>query len=146
MPATFDSIGLRFLYPENWVEVVRDREQGGAGVTLELPCGGFFSIERIDDERPDDVLIEELVRSIEQGYQDAEHEQIHFDKELVLREGKAGETAMEIRFYYLDLLIVSHLMLLKIGDARYAIQTQAESRDFDQNLPVFNALLKQICE
>ncbi len=150
MPATFESNGLKFLYPENWELVQRDQEEGGEGATLELPNGGFFSIERVHDPRPDDALLEDLVRSIQQDYQGAEYERITAEQgaetDGIGDSSAEQEFAGEIRFYYLDLLIISRLTLLTLGEKRYLIQAQAESRDFDQNLPVFTALLKQIRE
>lgn len=140
MPATFDSFGLKFLYPENWQLLERQEDEGNEGVTLELPGGGFFAVERLHDWRGDEEVLGQVVTSISEEYSDVE-------RELVRLEG-AGEqeTATEIRFYYLDLLVVSQAVLLTTSQHRYLIQMQAESRDFDANKPVFAALLKQIRE
>lgn len=144
MPASFDSIDLKFLYPENWVELPRD-DDAADGVTLELPGGGFFSIEKVHDRRPAEVILDELVESVGQAYQDAEHEPVPLDPAIVPPH-QFDASAAEIRFYFLDLLIVSRLILITRRDARYVIQAQAESRDFDANLPVFDAVLKQVCD
>lgn len=144
MPASFDSIDLKFLYPENWVELPRDAD-AAEGVTLELPGGGFFSIEKVHDRRPAGTILDELVESVGQAYQDAEHEPISLDPDIV-PPNQLDAAAAEIRFYFLDLLIVSRLILISRRDARYVIQAQAESRDFDANLPVFDAVLKQVCD
>lgn len=144
MPASFDSIGLKFLYPDNWVEVARDAD-AAEGVTLELPGGGFFSVEKVHDRRPAELILDELVDAVEQAYQDAEHEPIPLDPAIVPPHQHDARAA-EIRFYFLDLLIVSRLILITRHGARYAVQAQAESRDFDRNLPVFDAVLKQVCD
>jgi hypothetical protein len=138
MPATFASFGLEFLYPENWVVVPRDPEDGQEGVTLELPGGGFFAVERIRDDRGDEELIARLADSIAEEYQQSEREAV------TLEGADANETAMDVRFYFLDLLVVSRLILLTVEEGRFVIQAQAESRDFDRNQPVFAAILKQI--
>lgn len=138
MPATFSSFGLEFLYPENWVVVQRDSDEGQEGVTLELPGGGFFAVDRIRDDRDSEELIGQLADSVAEEYQQSEREAV------TLEGAGANETAMDIRFYFLDLLIVSRLILLKVGKDRLVIQAQAESRDFDRNQPVFAAILKQI--
>lgn len=158
MPTPFQSNGLRFLYPDNWTIVERSADAGGVGVTLEFPGGGFFSVEQVTDPRDDDSLLAALVDSLKEGYQDAEHEPIpaddfdlsplsprRGDPAAVGTEALAGPAA-EVRFYYLDLLVIARLMLLHLGPSRYVVQTQAESRDFDRNVPVFQALLKQIRE
>ena len=160
MPTSFQSNGLRFLYPDNWTIVERSADAGGVGVTLEFPGGGFFSVEQVTDARDDDALLAALVESVKEGYQDAEHEPISADdfgtSTLSARWGDpaasgleavpGGGSAAEVRFYYLDLLVIARLMVLRLGPTRYVVQTQAESRDFDRNLPVFQALLKQIRE
>lgn len=163
MPTSFQSNGLRFLYPDNWTIVERSGDAGdagGVGVTLEFPGGGFFSVEQVTDPRDDDALLAALVESVKEGYQDAEHEPISADdfgaSPLSARWGdlaapgveaaSGGGPAAEVRFYYLDLLVIARLMVLRLGPTRYVVQTQAESRDFDRNVPVFQALLKQIRE
>jgi hypothetical protein len=54
------------------------------------------------------------------------------------------QLAVDYRFYYLDLLIISRLMFSEISGLTYAIQFQSESRDFEKNELVINAILKQI--
>lgn len=160
MPTSFQSNGLRFLYPDNWTIVERSADAGGVGVTLEFPGGGFFAVEQVTDPRDDDALLAALVESVKEGYQDAEHEPMSADdfgaSPLSARGGDSATAAVgpmtdagpaaEVRFYYLDLLVIARLMVLRLGPTRYVVQTQAESRDFDRNLPVFQALLKQIRE
>lgn len=138
MPATFESFGIKFLYPENWTIADRGENEGQDGVTLELPCGGFFTIEREREGQLTEELIEEISQSIEQDYDEVEREDLHLDG------APADEQAVDFRFYYLDLLIISRLIIVNSGQQTYVVQMQAESRDFDENEPVFNALLKQI--
>ncbi|MGB7329579.1 MAG: hypothetical protein WBD31_32190, partial [Rubripirellula sp.] len=59
-------------------------------------------------------------------------------------EAIAGDRTVDFQFYYLDLIIISRLMLARINDLKFVIQMQAESRDFDANEMVFQAILKQI--
>ena len=138
MPATFESFGIKFLYPDNWTVSERDEMEGSDGVTLELPSGGFFTVEREHEGQLAEELIEQIADSIEEDYGEVERE------DCELADAKQGERAVEFRFYYLDLLIISRLVILTVGDATYVVQMQAESRDFDSNELVFTALLKQI--
>ncbi len=142
MPAQFDSFGVRFLYPDNWTVADRAEEEGDQGATLDFPGGGFFSIERTKaDEVPG--LIEQIVVAIAADYEDLEREDVALD---VL---PADTPVTDLRFYYLDLLIVSRIVILRpdgdpAGEDVLMVQMQAESRDFDKNEPVFAAILKQI--
>ncbi len=137
MPATFESFGLKFLYPDNWQVVLRDEDDAEQGVTLEMPSGGFFSLERNRDGSLDDELIEEVANMLAEEYSELEREDVP---------GEEGERIVDFRFYYLDLVIVSRLILMNIGADRYLVQFQTESRDFDENQPVLGAILKQIRE
>ena len=144
MPAQFDSFGLRFLYPDNWTVAERGEEEGDQGATLDLPSGGFFSIERTHADEVD-ALVDGVVRTIAADYEDLERDEVTLD---VL---PGGTAVTDLRFYYLDLLIVSRLVVLAAPATQpqrdvLVIQMQAESRDFDQNEAVFSAILKQIVE
>jgi len=144
MPAQFDSFGVRFLYPDNWTVADRDEEEGDQGATLDLPTGGFISLELTHADAVDD-LVEGIVRTIAAEYDDLEREESHLE---VLPE---STPVTDLRFYYLDLLIVSRLVFLKppsdeLGENVLVIQMQAESRDFDKNEAVFAAILKQIVD
>ena len=144
MPAQFDSFGVRFLYPDNWTVADRDEEEGDQGATLDLPTGGFISLELTHADAVDD-LVEGIVRTIAAEYDDLEREESHLE---VLPE---STPVTDLRFYYLDLLIVSRLVFLKppsdeLGENVLFIQMQAESRDFDKNEAVFAAILKQIVD
>lgn len=140
MPATFDSFGIKFLYPDNWAVSPRAQEQGEEGVTLELPGGGFFSIDLNVGRLSDAELIENVAAAIREEYEDMEME------EVSLTDAVEGEKAIDYRFFYLDMLIVSRVILLSAGGKRLLAQFQAESRDFDANELVLDAILKQIRE
>ncbi|MEL6105714.1 MAG: hypothetical protein AAFU85_06755 [Planctomycetota bacterium] len=140
MPAQFDSFGLRFLYPDNWTVAQRDEEDGNTGMTLDLPEGGFFSVETAVTSEPAE-LIEELAVAIASEYEDPERESISL--ELL-----PDAPATDLRFYYLDLLIICRIVVFRQEEDRdsLVIQMQAESREFDKNEPVFDAILKQIVD
>ncbi len=138
MPVTFDSFGIKFLYPDNWTQVDRAEEEGKEGVTLELPSGGFFTIERVNAGELAEEVVEDVADSFSEDYGDIEREEIDLG-------GNADqETAVEFRFYYLDLLIVSRLAIVELDGMTLVVQMQAESRDFDKNELVFAALLQQL--
>ncbi|QEG02042.1 hypothetical protein Mal15_61250 [Stieleria maiorica] len=144
MPAQFDSFGIRFLYPDNWSVADRGEDEGDQGATLDFPGGGFFSLELTGAEAVG-PLIDRIVSTIAADYEDLEREDVTLD---VL---PAGTAVTDLRFYYLDLLIISRIAVLKQGndsspDDVLLVQMQAESRDFDKNEPVFAAILKQIAD
>ena len=138
MPLTFESFGLKFLYPDNWVISTRAPDEGDDGLTLELPSGGFLSIEVDDGELTDADLLERVADAIREDYEDVESE------EVSLAGAGPDESAVDFRFFYLDLLVVSRAVILTLGKRRLLIQFQAESRDFDANETVVDAILQQL--
>lgn len=135
MPATFDAFGLRFMYPDNWKVSSREDDEGERGLTLELPSGGFFSIEIDDESLTDGESIQRASDAILAEYPDAEKEVIS---------DAPDQLASEFQFFYLDMLIISRLLVLNCDEERLLIQIQAESREFEKNAMVFEAILKQI--
>ena len=77
---------------------------------------------------------------IAEDYDEIEREEVSLSGAL------PNETTIDFRFYYLDLLIVSRLIILESEGRTLVLQLQAESRDFDENELVFAAILKQIRE
>ncbi len=138
MPATFESFGIRFLYPDNWKEIERPEDEGHDGVTLEMPTGGFFNLEKDHEGQLAEEIIEEIVTSMAEEYGEMEQEDIE------LTGASQHERAVDFRFYCLDLVVVSRLIIMMAGGNTLILQIQAESREFDDNELVFTALLKQI--
>lgn len=138
MPATFESFGVKFLYPDNWSAMQRDDDEGDTGVTLEMPSGGFFTIELEDEGLAEAEVIERVRAAIAEEFGEVEVD------ETELAGAVSGERTVEMRFYYLDLLVVSRLVLMPMNAETLIIQMQAESRDFDQNESVFGAILQQL--
>lgn len=147
MPATFEGFGLKLLYPDNWKLMPRGKDEGDQGVSFELPSGGFVSLETLPITREDEVVLGEIDTMIREQYEDVERENVE------LPGAAEDERAMDLRFYYLDLLINARVVLLDAPTStrdqmpiagRILAQLQAESRDFDANELVFSAVLKQI--
>ncbi|MCM2371186.1 hypothetical protein [Aporhodopirellula aestuarii] len=147
MPATFEGFGLKLLYPENWTLAPRGDDEGDQGLTLDLPSGGFLSIETLPITRSDDEILAEIDEMLREQYGNVE------SQEVKLTGASDGERAVDLSFYHLDLVVFSRVVLLDAPDStrrqmpiagRLLIQFQAESRDFDENEMVFSALLKQI--
>jgi hypothetical protein len=142
MPLQFAQFGIEMLYPDNWAIAQRGPDDS-PGVTFELPGGGFFSLDPIeDDEDTIESLYQTTRAGIAEDYGSCENEPLE-------TEGMQGVKRMgEFRFYYLDLIIQSRLLIVDApeqSDAEcFAIQYQAESRDFDKNELVFKAMLTQI--
>lgn len=165
MPATFEGFGLKLLYPDNWTLAARVEDEGDQGLTFDLPGGGFLSLETLPITREDDVVIEEIDQAIRDNYEDVERESIdwpagdaagHDDASEHGESSERGESsprAVEWRFYCLDLIVISRVVLMDAPPStreqmpiagRLLMQFQAELRDFEAGERVASAILKQI--
>ena len=140
MLKTFSAMGLEFLYPDNWVVQAESESENHPGVMLDLPSGGFFTLEPVESDQSIEVLVDQIAETFKDEYGEVEAEQL----QLNAVDLPGVQLAVDYRFYYLDLLIISRLMFSKISGLTYAIQFQSESRDFEKNELVINAILKQI--
>ena len=61
---TFSELGLHFLYPENWSLQSEEADAATTGVIFELPSGGFFSVETIEEEPDYDSVIQQIERHL----------------------------------------------------------------------------------
>ena len=141
MPASFSEMGLSFLYPENWNLQTSETESAeGSGFMFDLPSGGFFSIERVDPDENPSSMIDQITQAFQEEYGETETEVL--DENIEAMPGV--KLAVDFRFYYLDLLVISRLMLIQVDEVSFALQFQAENRDFEKNELVLTAILKQI--
>jgi hypothetical protein len=130
MPARYDGIGISLLYPDNWVPQPSDG-QDAPGVVLETPGGAFFSIHRFAADADPSALLDRSVAAMREDY--AELEESTWDRPI-----GAGR---ELDFYCLDLVITARLWARPAGDGCLLIHMQGESREFDRQTPVFDAML-----
>ncbi|QDV65516.1 hypothetical protein [Crateriforma conspicua] len=137
MPAEFNDHGLRFMYPDNWTVAQDDGSNDAQGVTLELPNGGFLAVEWTDPALTDAQVLAQVGQAMAAEYEELESESVD-------SADPAAPPTMEFRFYYLDLLIQSRVVLLSSRQRRMLVQIQAEDRDFIANEQVFQAILVQL--
>jgi TPP-dependent trihydroxycyclohexane-1,2-dione (THcHDO) dehydratase len=139
MPATFEDFGFRFLYPDNWVLQSRESDPQCDTVTLDLPGGGFFSVSHYYNvTKTPEELLSEIAEAMRVEYYDIETDAIQISDE--------DDFFIESRFYYLDLLVISRITALEAGPDLIVVQSQAESREFDRNEPVFAAVIQSLRE
>ncbi|GIW99550.1 MAG: hypothetical protein KatS3mg111_2883 [Pirellulaceae bacterium] len=134
MPLTYHGLGLELLYPDNWTV----DESEALSVTIEAPGGAFFTVTRLPDPQQCDDAIEQLRRAIEEEYESVETEP---SKHHVAERSLSGVIQ---QFFYLDLLITSHIMTISCPHYAWLIHYQAEDRDMQTLQPVFDALVIQI--
>ena len=72
MTACYDKAGLRFMYPENWKITEEQITEKPLSVTVESPCGGFWVIMVYDADIEPAVLVDQVVDSMRDEYDEME--------------------------------------------------------------------------
>ncbi len=136
MPATFDEFGIQFMYPDNWLLQGVESDEESDSVTLEMPRGGFFSVTKYRQAAELDDVLDRATAIMREEYPELECEPADVE------EGDGD--ARELRFYYLDLLIMVRLTAMNVAGDTLLVQAQAESREFDASEPVFAAMMHSL--
>lgn len=134
MPLVYDKMGVRFMYPDNWVLDEDDALHGETAVTVYSPGGAFWSLvlhPRFVDPKE---LAATVLKTIKAEYEDCEAE-------------PAGETVAghelrgyDLNFYCLDLTNTATIRSFQTGDASCVLLCQAEDREYAEVAPVFEAM------
>lgn len=134
MPADFDSLGIRFEYPDTWILDQEDALAGRKSVTVYSPGGAFWSIS-IHPHRADPLkLADAAVKAMLEEYEEVEIEKI---EEAI---GGRQLVGYDLNFYYLDLTNTATVRCLRTRRATYAVFCQAEDREFERVREVFLAI------
>lgn len=138
MTKIYEGLGLKCLYPENWT-LIEDAEDGVAtSFTLESPTSAFITVCEYPIAVSPDSAIEQSVDTMRQEYEGVEDE--IYDPTFQFRGEPLDVLGLDLRFYYLDLLVVSRLIAFSADRKTYLIQIQAEDRDFETLEQVFRAM------
>ncbi len=134
MPAVYQNLGVRFLYPENWSLQDEEPDDWPRTVTLQSQQTSFWSLYVYPAGHNARAAVTEVIDSIREVYEDLE---VLPAKETI---GDAETKGVDIAFFYLDLLVEAKIRTLQTPSALLLWHYQAESREFDQVEPVFQAI------
>ncbi len=134
MPAVYDKLGIRFLYPDNWTLDENDALGGNEAVTVYSPGGAFWSITLHPTSVDPSELAAAALRTLKSEYQDSESEPA--SDEI------GGETlrGYDVNFFYLDLTNTALIRGFRTPEATCLLLCQAEDRELVEVGPVFRAI------
>ena len=139
MTKIYEGLGLKCLYPENW-NLIEDSENGTAvSFTLESPSSAFMTVSEFPQAVSPETAVEQCVDTMRQEYEGIEEDPYEPNLQF---QGSPLESvhALDLRFYYLDLLVISRLIAFRTGNRVFLIQIQSEDRDFETLEQVFHAM------
>lgn len=141
MPAVYDCMGVKFLYPENWTldDGVDDEESPDArqnSVWVYSPGGAFWSVSIYPPNRAATELAAEVLHTLR-----SEYESVAFDSETVTETVEGQDmVGYDMSFIYLDLTSTAVVRGFTTPRATYVVFFQAEDRELAEIRPVFDAM------
>lgn len=135
MTATYDRLGLKFLYPENWKLIDETDNDYPHVITLETPDGSAtWTVHVYPEDTSQDEVLKETLATLVETYEDAEIAKV----ERVI--GDVTSSGVEVMFYCLDFLIRAEIKFVQTSKNLLMFWTQAEDREFDKQEIVFSAI------
>ena len=130
---TYQNNDVQFMYPENW-KLIENHSDGTIQVSLQSPNSCVWDLFVFEDRNAVDS-VESFVDLLRDQYEE-------FESDPMERQfGDHKLQGYEANFYCLDLLISAQIVELpsSTGDRRI-VMFQGESREFDENEKVFEAI------
>lgn len=134
MPAVYDNLGVRFLYPENWSIIDEDVEGWPQTVTVQSQETGFWTLHGYPARQEVQPAIDELVAAIEAEFGEVEVLPAEEAFDDIVTKG------FDLAFFYLDLLVEAKIRWIRTPSATLIWLYQAESREFEKSEAVFQAI------
>jgi len=134
MPATYDKMGIRFLYPDNWTLDEEEAVGGNGSVTVYSPGGAFWSIVVHPLESDPSELAAAALQALKTEY---EHSEAEPASEQF---GYRTISGYDMNFFYLDLTNTALIRSFRTETATCLVLCQAEDREFAELAPVFRAI------
>ncbi|MBS0210242.1 MAG: hypothetical protein JSS27_14955 [Planctomycetes bacterium] len=138
MPAVYDKLGIRFLYPENWQLDETDMIEGNNSVTVYGPDGTFWTILAHPAGLEQQDLIEAALEAMHEEYTDLDEEPYH---DVV---GGKEVWGADLNFYCLDLTNTAWLRSYATDEGTYLVLCQGEDRAFERVAGVFDGMLQSL--
>ncbi len=140
MPAVFDKLGIRFMYPDNWTLDESDAVAGEQSVTVYSPGGSFWSVRLHASEVDPSDLVDAALATIRTEYQEVDAETFH------KTHGDYQIVGCEMNFYYLDLTNTAIVQGFRTSQSTLLILCQADDREFAQIGRIFEAMTISLLE
>lgn len=141
MTARFNSLGIEFMYPENWELSQEEDTRFPRTVSVHSPHGSFWSVSTYPLSEDPVQVVEDYVDAIRKEYDEIEIEVVESDDPLPEVE---TDVSLDLNFYCLDLLVTISIFAFRFGDFTMLVHYQGESRDFDSNRAVFSAITQSL--
>ena len=138
MPAQFDKLGIRFMYPENWRLDESEAMSGEETVTVYSPAGSFWMVRLLPTDVTPRTSVDQTVEAMRELYQE-------FDTDPFTQTIDGFEVVgCEMNFYCLDLTNTAVVKSFRTARATIVVLYQADDRELAGIEPVFKAMTKSL--
>jgi hypothetical protein len=134
MPATYEKLGIRFLYPDNWQLDEEETLGGNRSITVFSPGGAFWSIVLHPTKADPSELAAAALDALKAEYQDSEAEPV------CERIADRSISGYDMSFFYLDFTNTALIRSFRTPTASCLVLCQAEDRELIDLAPVFLAI------
>ena len=134
MSATYDKLGLQFMYPENWEIMDEDAQSEPRSVTIQNETGAFWSITVYESPVDTEEIAELALEVLREEYEELEVEAI---EEQI---GSVNSRGFDVQFYVQQLVAAARIRTFLHDGQTVLLLCQAEDREFDRLHEVFQAM------
>jgi hypothetical protein len=134
MPATYEKLGIKFQYPENWALDEGEAMEGEKSVSVYSPGGAFWSVMIHPRWQTPEELVDAALRTMKQVYDELDAEVV---EETI---GQVELVGCDMNFYCLDLTNTAAVRSGRKDDATLVIFWQSDDRELADVEAVFRAI------
>ncbi len=134
MPAVYDKLGIRFLYPDNWTLDEQEALEGNRSISVYSPGGAFWSIALHEARTDPGELAATALATLKKEYASSEAKEV---SEQISGQSISG---YDLNFYFLDLTNTALIRAFRTATASCLVLCQAEDGEFEEVAPVFRAI------
>jgi len=140
MPATYEKLGIKFQYPDNWTLDEGEALEGEKSVSVYSPGGAFWSVMIHPRSQAPEELVDAALKTMQQDYDELDAEAV---EETV---GQIDLVGCDMNFYYLDLTNTAAVRSGRKDEATLVIFWQADDRELAEVEAVFRAITLSLLE
>jgi hypothetical protein len=134
MPATYEKLGIRFQYPDNWTLDEGEALEGEKSVSVYSPGGAFWSVMIHPPLQAPEDLVDAALRTMKEVYDELDAESV---EETI---GEMELVGCDMNFYCLDLTNTAAVRSGRTDEATLVIFWQADDRELAEVESVFRAI------
>lgn len=140
MPATYDKLGIRFIYPENWKLDESEVLDGDGTVSVYTPGGGFWTVIMHPAGVDPDELIDAAVVAMRAEYDELDADEFH---ETINGHDVA---CCGMNFFCLDLTNTAVARSFATAEGTLLVMCQADDREYEEVGIVFDGMTRSLLD